>query len=112
MAKIILSGWLPGEEKQGLTALADEVAAAARKPNRKNPVEYVVIGVVRAHTVKQALDTDDEPIYTMQVQSLEPVDGDEAAELRERIVALREKRAGVQDTLDSGSGAPVPLPGG
>lgn len=116
MAKITFSGWLPGTEKQGLTDLADEVASAAKDPKRKGPIEYVVISVVRAHTEKRALDAADvEPVYEMRVQAMEVVaDADEAAEIRERLVALREHRAGVQEALPGTPEPPadvIPLPG-
>jgi hypothetical protein len=107
---VLLSGYLPGEDYQGLTALNEKLISDAGK--KKRPEDLVVVGLLRRHTTKVYEDVDNDPQVTMRLTSLEVV-GDEADAkyVRDLMEGIRESRTGSAPLPLDGAGEPTPLPG-
>jgi hypothetical protein len=97
-----LSGYLPGDETNGLSRLAGQLAAAAERSYQtgEEREQVVIIGVIHPVSVRHKLGGDDEqnPAATVEVRfvSIEAVQGPEADQVRSMIVRLRETRTQVQ----------------
>lgn len=100
-AGLLLSGYLPGEDRQGLSALAERLLA---EPDLTVPcvvvLEQLTLSISR-------LDPDKEPTLTLRIRSLEPVAGQDAQTLDEILRRVRSERIG-QDELPDIADDPTP----
>lgn len=92
MAKLILSGYLPAAEHQGVTALYDKIVE--RFDAREPAEEYLVVCRMRAHTANVVLDGDEPPPITMRILAAEVLQGEHAEEASVMLRAARDRRLG------------------
>lgn len=95
-----LSGYLPGEDHNGLTRCADELIAgfeAAYASGSGEDVTVVVVGVLRAESVKHPRDPDKDPTVEVRFLRIEAVKGPEADQVTAMIDRLRVTRTGVEE---------------
>lgn len=90
--EFVLSGYLPGEEHQGLGDLYDGMVKEHKKGKR--PGDVMFVGILRRRTVKSYDDTDDPPQVTVKIVSAEPLVGDDAETAKEMLTRSREARLG------------------
>lgn len=96
MAGVLLSGWLPDKDHNGVAHHADdlverfEVAYAA---GDLNPVQIVVVAVLDVETVKHNRDPEHKPpTATLKVAAIEAATGRRAEQLRWVLAALTGQR--------------------
>jgi hypothetical protein len=98
-----LSGYLPGEDRDGLSRFAEalvEKFEAAYADGDTDPVQVVVVGVLTAETVKHHRDPEEKPpTVAVRFAAVEGADGKRADQLRWVLGALRSDRLG-QPALD------------
>jgi hypothetical protein len=111
-----LSGFLPGDDRDGLSRLAPRLIEATEAvldgAADDDTADVVIVGIVRGHSVKRARAKDDEgPKMTVEVRVLriEAVDGPEADQVRAMVLRLADSRAGVS-TLPGMPGDQLPDP--
>lgn len=93
MAKqFVMSGYLPGHDFQGISALYDEMVASEERGEA--PTDYVVVTKVRAHTVRKTLDGDAEPIVTVRIVAAEVLREDDADAAAAMLRAEHDRRVG------------------
>lgn len=114
MTGLSLSGFLPGEERNGLGRLAESLAAGfdrAYETDEEEP-RVVVVGVLHPVACKHKRDDDGNPSHAVELRfvSIEVVEGPEADQVKAMVLRLRDSRTNVQtlpyatDVIDSGTG--------
>lgn len=90
--KVRMSGFLPGEEKNGLIAHEDEfLGVDAPEP---------VLALVQLERKQRAVDDDTDDVkVSVRITALEVLEGDEAEAAAKQLRSLKEKRTG-SVTLD------------
>lgn len=90
--KVRMSGFLPGEEKNGLIAHEDEfLGVDAPEP---------VLAIVQLERKQRAVDDDTDDVkVSVRITALEVLDGDDAKSAAVQLLDLRGKRTG-SVTLD------------
>lgn len=96
---VIMSGYLPDEKHQGISALFDGQMHEHSK--RKRPKDILCLGLLRRQKVTTEEDSDKEATITMKWAAVEPITGDEAEHLMETLTQYREARLGDQMLLDT-----------
>lgn len=92
MAKLILSGYLPAADHQGVTALYDKIVE--RFDAREPAEDYMVVCRMRAHTANVVLDGDEPPPITMRILAAEVLRGEHADEASVMLRTARDRRLG------------------
>lgn len=96
-----LSGYLPGDDRDGLTRLAPRLIATTDAildgEADEDAADVVIVGIVRGHSVKRKRSTDDDAAVTVEVRlhRIEAVDGAEADQVRAMVLRLADSRSGV-----------------
>lgn len=96
----MLSGYLPDEKHQGVSALFDGQMSEHSK--RRRPKDILCLGLLRRQKVTTEEDSDKEATITMKWAAVEPITGDEAEVLMETLTKYRESRLGDQLVLVDG----------
>lgn len=98
-----LSGYLPGEDRDGLSRFAEALVErfeAAYADGDGDPIQVVVVGVLTAESVKHHRDPEEKPpTVAVRFAAIEGADGRRADQLRWVLGALRSDRMG-QPALD------------
>ena len=86
--KVRLSGFLPGEEKNGLKA-HEEAWLGSEAPDP-------VVALVQIERKKRTVDDDtDEVTSAIRITAVEPLEGADAKAARAQLADLRSRRTGV-----------------
>lgn len=109
-----LSGFMPGDNADGLSRLADQLVAGferAVEDEDDNGGVVVVIGVLRAESCKYRRDAEKAPTVEMRFTAIEAVEGPEAEQVRSMVARLKAARSGVDELpfVDE-TGAELPDP--
>jgi hypothetical protein len=103
VAGVLLSGYLPDKDHNGVDHLADDLVArfeAAYADGDRNPVQVVVVAVLDVETVKHNRDPEAKPPTAgLKVAAIEAATGRHADQLRWVLAALTSRRNG-QPALD------------
>lgn len=103
---LLMSGYLPGQEMQGLSPLEAQLLA---EPDKKI---IAIVVLEQVSLTESRIDPSRDPTLTLRIQMLEPCLADDAPKADEMLRRLRADRLGGEQ-LDTGpEGAPAPEPAG
>lgn len=106
---VSLSGFLPGDNNEGVSRLAESLVAAFEEEYSRGDdvkVEAVVVGVTYVKTVKHHADHEKAPTPELWFSAIEVVEGSEADQVRKMVARAKGARTKLEP-LRSPSGVSV-----